>query len=57
MNTKVIFLLSIALGGLIVVPIASAQSSDTPLTEFGHPDLQGVYTYRTITPLNRPREL
>ena len=57
MSTKVIFLLSIALGGLIVVPIASAQSSDTPLTEFGHPDLQGVYTYRTITPLNRPREL
>ena len=57
MSTKVIFLLSIALGGLIVVPIASAQSSDIPLTEFGHPDLQGVYTYRTITPLNRPREL
>ncbi len=34
-----------------------AQSGDVPRTEHGHPDLQGIYTYRTLTPLNRPAEL
>lgn len=34
-----------------------AQSADIPRTEYGHPDLQGTYTFRTITPLNRPPEL
>ncbi len=34
-----------------------AQSNDIPRTEHGHPDLQGTYTFRTITPLNRPPEL
>ena len=33
------------------------QQADIPRTENGHPDFQGTYTYRTITPLNRPREL
>lgn len=33
------------------------QSGDVPRTEHGHPDLQGIYTYRTLTPLNRPAEL
>ena len=36
---------------------ALAQSNDIPRTEYGHPDLQGTYTFRTITPLNRPTEL
>ena len=34
-----------------------AQESDVPRTSSGHPDLQGTYTYRTLTPLNRPVEL
>ena len=34
-----------------------AQQSDIPRTAYGHPDLQGIYTYRTLTPLNRPVEL
>ncbi len=34
-----------------------AQSGDIPRTEHGHPDLQGTYTFRTITPLERPPEL
>jgi len=37
--------------------ITSAQSSDIRRTEYGDPDLQGTYTFRTLTPLNRPREL
>ena len=28
----------------------------TPRTPWGHPDLQGTWDYRTITPLERPRE-
>ena len=34
-----------------------AQSVELPKTEHGDPDLQGIYTYRTLTPLNRPVEL
>lgn len=34
-----------------------AQSADIPRTEFGQPNFQGTYTFRTITPLQRPVEL
>ena len=39
--------------------LASAQSaSTTPArTSWGHPDLQGVWDYRTLTPLQRPEEV
>jgi len=37
--------------------LALAQDADIPRTEHGHPDFQGFYTFRTITPLNRPPEL
>lgn len=30
------------------------ESYETPLTPWGHPDLQGVWDRRTITPLQRP---
>lgn len=36
---------------------AQTDTSDLPLTEWGKPDLQGTFTYRTITPLQRPTEL
>ncbi len=47
---------------LIVVPVlfaqsSTSQSSDMPRTEYGQPNFQGTYTFRTITPLNRPVEL
>ena len=35
----------------------TAQDADIARTSSGHPDLQGIYTYRTLTPLNRPVEL
>ena len=37
--------------------LASAQTWTPPRTPDGHPDLQGVWTNATITPLERPREL
>ncbi|MEX0901857.1 MAG: hypothetical protein WDZ76_03890 [Pseudohongiellaceae bacterium] len=44
--------------GVVVTPcLVFAQNSDLPRTGYGHPDLQGTYTYRTLTPLNRPQEL
>lgn len=43
--------------GALWLTAAQAQNNDIPRTEHGHPDLQGTYTFRTITPLNRPPEL
>jgi hypothetical protein len=48
----------------LVVTSAPAQSDanatgaplEVPRTPWGHPDLQGVWDYRTITPLQRPAE-
>jgi hypothetical protein len=35
----------------------AAAPAAVPKTPWGHPDLQGTWDYRTITPLERPREL
>lgn len=50
---------AVVLCGVIVLfsQNLTAQQSDIPRTPQGVPDLQGIYTYRTITPLNRPAEL
>jgi len=37
--------------------MASAQPAGGARTPWGHPDLQGVWDFRTITPLERPAEL
>jgi len=48
---------SITLGFLLLPYIALAQSSQQiPRMAWGHPDFQGFFTYRTITPLQRPTE-
>ena len=38
-------------------PAAGAADWTAPRTAWGAPDLQGVWDYRTLTPLERPREL
>ena len=43
--------------GLLTPISAAAQSTSAPRTPWGEPDLQGVWDYRTITPLQRPEEL
>ena len=40
-----------------VAPVASSGQEAAPRTPWGHPDLQGTYTNKTITPLQRPVEL
>lgn len=57
MINRILSLMSLAIVSLLIAPALFAQSSDFPRTEYGTPDFQGTYTYRTLTPLNRPPEL
>ncbi len=41
----------------VLIPTAASAQSDTPRTLDGKPDLQGVWDFRTITPLERPDDL
>ncbi len=45
-----------ALAGLLLLP-ALTVAQDMPRTGWGAPDLQGVWDFRTITPLQRPEDL
>ena len=40
-----------------LTPALAAAQSAAPPTPWGDPDLQGVWDYRTLTPLERPVEL
>lgn len=57
MNHRVLSALSLTIVSLLIIPPLGAQTSDIPRTEFGVPNFQGTYSYRTLTPLNRPPEL
>ena len=46
----------VALLGLAALP-AAAPAQGAPRTAWGAPDLQGVWDFRTITPLQRPEDL
>ena len=46
----------LAAAAMLAASPALAQS-DAPRTPWGHPDLQGMWDHRTITPLERPEEL
>ena len=50
---------AVAALALTLTPVlATAQSeSRTPRTEWGTPDLGGIWDFRTMTPLERPRDL
>jgi hypothetical protein len=37
-------------------PARTAQAKPLPRTPWGHPDLQGTWDYKTITPLERPAQ-
>jgi hypothetical protein len=47
------------LAGLLALPIALAHAAPwtPPHTPWGDPDLQGVWNYATMTPLERPRDV
>ena len=51
-----------AVAGLLAAPVsAAAQAGDgnpaPPITPWGAPDVQGVWDFRTITPMERPADL
>jgi hypothetical protein len=49
---------SIVIAAALLVPASAAeQPGAVPRLADGHPDLQGVWDYRTITPMQRPPEL
>lgn len=43
-------------GLLFLSQLSIAQNEKLARTAWGHPDIQGFFTYRTITPLQRPSE-
>ena len=42
--------------GLVVLAAGPATGQDAPRTAWGAPDLQGVWDFRTATPLERPED-
>ena len=42
---------------VIALPTIHAEAQTAPRTTWGQPDLQGVWDFRTITPLQRPEDL
>jgi hypothetical protein len=41
----------------VLAPLTAAAQGEVPRTQWGHPDLQGVWDFRTITPMERPEDL
>ena len=48
---------AVAVAFLLPAAAPAAAQDPAPRTPWGHPDLQGVWDFRTITPLERPAEL
>jgi len=57
MIKRILTVLCLGLGMFLLAPALMAQDSANPRTAYGQPDIQGTYTFRTLTPLNRPPEL
>jgi hypothetical protein len=49
-------ILALVIAGALHVSSLAGQSPRTPRTPWGHPDLQGVWSTATITPLERPAQ-
>ena len=47
---------AVVIASAAVAPAATSGQEAAPRTPWGHPDLQGAYTNKTITPLQRPPE-
>jgi len=62
MSPRVLILVGALIAVVVIpVPVAGQQSPATnwtpSRTAWGDPDLQGVYTFSTQTPVERPKEL
>jgi len=57
MSFRYLAALAVVLGFALAAVPAAAQSETVARTAWGDPDIQGVWDYRTLTPLERPLEL
>ena len=61
MNGKITYTFASAVSvGLLLLACSDSslsQSYETPRTPWGHPDLTGIWTNSTITPIERPDDL
>ena len=48
--------LVVVVAGMVAFPVVAA-AQESPRTGWGEPDLQGVWDFRTLTPLQRPEDL
>jgi len=48
---------AVAVAAISVTPLAGQAKSSIPRDPNGHPDLQGIWSYATVTPLERPTTL
>ena len=53
-----VFVVGMVVSLLVALPVAgqSASTWTLPRTPDGHPDLQGAWSFATITPLERPSQ-
>ena len=51
------FVASVLVTLLMNAPVVAGQTSEPPRLPDGRPDLQGVWDFRTLTPLQRPEDL
>src|SRR5262249_13046793 len=55
--STVVFVWLVSTLGAAQTPKSSAKTWNPPRMADGHPDLQGIWNYATLTPMERPREL
>jgi hypothetical protein len=55
--STVVFVWLVSTPGAAQAPKSSAKTWNPPRMADGHPDLQGIWNYSTLTPMERPREL
>ncbi|MXY24561.1 MAG: hypothetical protein F4Y45_08565 [Acidobacteria bacterium] len=56
-NRSIVAAVTVVLAGGVFAPLSATGQETAPRTPWGHPDLQGTYTSKTITPLERPAGL
>ena len=50
-------LMALVVGATMLTPVHGQTEATTPRTPWGAPDLQGLWNYNTLTPLERPSAL
>ena len=57
MNQRCFPAVCVVVAGTLLFPMVSAAQTTAPRTPWGQPDLQGIWDFRTLTPVQRPEDL